>query len=263
MDWEKYIALVNTLDLKFCDLRYINIDIKNSLQLGNVLLGRLGYFTSNFYTNLIKVSQYIKNIFCDRFGEYNLSIVIKDKKVRYDYKFYDVNIKNCLIIQKEYKDKKILNMDTLVTFNNPIKSKSELYISVSYIDEGLNHIVDVLDFRVLDDIVLEIKESDQKLPRKIKGELDTILKHLSGIREYLKKNPDLDRFNYSKTYVDISYECNEDSIEISYNKNDKGLLNFSCNYIFENNDIVMLTKQIDNGLDTGVILESNNISWRL
>lgn len=143
MDWDKYINLIDALDLKCYDLRDIEISIdingdnSESVKISPRSLGKAGYLTNNFYTNIIKISNYTEQNLNPRLGDGTLSIRLIGNQVNYVYTFNNTTLPRGLSIQHEFENKKILNLDTKVLLKSELTTKVILIIVVSYIDEDL------------------------------------------------------------------------------------------------------------------------------
>lgn len=143
MDWDKYINLIDTLDLKCYDLRNIEISIDISgdnlegVKISPRSLGRTGNNPNNFYTNTLKISNYMEHNLNQRLGNGTLSIKLIGNKVNYAYTFNNITLSRGLSIQHEFENKKILNLDTKVLLKSELTTKVTLIIVVSYIDEDL------------------------------------------------------------------------------------------------------------------------------
>lgn len=256
MNWDKYIGLVDTLGLDYCDLRKITVKIYDNLRIDNEMLGRLEYFTPGFYINLLKISKYIKDKFVERFGEFSLSIHIKEKDVEYLFGFNDVNIRNCIELQSSVSN--ILGMETRIMFGNPstINNRVKLFIEVVYHDKNLKNVIDKLDISKINDMLFcdrkEVLEIEEK----------NVVNAFKFLRD-LKENDlrDFERFVYTKNYINIAFKVDNKAVEISYNST-KDTEQVSYTY-FDDSEMVFMSRQILGGMDTGVEIQYNDKKWRL
>lgn len=285
MDWEKYVGLIDTLDLKCCDLRHlgsVRFDEHKVIQIDNIMFGKLGYFTDKFYKNLIKTSQYMIQNFVNIGLELSdIEIIMNKQKVTYRYKFNNPPIKRCIKLQEEYENKKILNMETKVLIKQEYilvftqSNGVELYIDISYIDNDLsdpiNYILDsILDFNMIARVIHEIEERMKQNKDKLKGfnkesrlEINRALEKFKNIEGFIRNIDNRENIEYltcKYNYTKVIYKSNNDQIDITY-KDGKSII-LEQTDAYENR--VQLSRHAINGLEKiGLGFKEDKGAWRL